>query len=56
MILTEKETILSEMRQEIADRSAKIEEIFSHLSTENPELRNEMKQLKQELNERLTVK
>ena len=56
MILTEKETILSEMRQEIADRSAKIEEIFSHLSTEIPELRIEMKQLKKELTEWITVK
>ena len=56
MILTEKETILSEMRQEIADRSAIIEEIFSHLSTEIPELRIEMKQLKKELTERITVK
>lgn len=56
MILTEKEKILSEMRQEIADRSAKIEEIFSHLSTEIPELRKDMKQLKKELTERLAVK
>ncbi len=50
------ETTLAEMRQEIADRSAKIEEIFSHLSTDIPELRNEMEQLKKELTDRLTVK
>jgi septal ring factor EnvC (AmiA/AmiB activator) len=56
MNLQEKETTLSEMRQEIAERSAKIEEIFSHLSTDIPELRNEMKQLKKELTERLVVK
>ncbi len=52
----EKQTTLSEMKQEITDRSAKIEEIFSHLSTDIPELRKEMKQLKNELTERLAVK
>lgn len=50
-----KQIILYEMRKEISERSAKIEEIFSHFSTDIPVLTQEMKQLKKELTERLAL-
>jgi hypothetical protein len=49
----EKHIILSEMRQEIQERSTQIDEIIDHLSVSIPALEKSMKQLKKELTERL---
>lgn len=49
----EKQIIFSKMKQEIQERSAKIEELFDQLSVSMPALEKSMKQLKKELTERL---